>query len=193
MSSATERRPEPTISIVLPTYNRAPFLKQAFTSVRSQTFTDWELIVVDDGSTDGTRQLTARLAEDLPQRCHYVFQENQGAYGARNTGLNLARGKYVAFFDSDDLWLPHHLQNCAEALNANRDVDWVFGACQMVEHRTGHELAPTTFYTNGKPRPFLKLRHTKIGKLHIIQDGNVLRLCADARPLLRPAELGVSP
>ncbi len=138
--------------------------------MQAQTFTDWELIVVDDGSTDGTRELVPRLTADFPQPVRYIYQENQGAYGARNTGLDHATGKYIAFYDSDDLWLPHHLKDCVEALEANPDVDWVYGACRMVDYATGKEISPSTFYVNGKPRPFLKLNTRKAGKLRIIED-----------------------
>ncbi|HEY8503179.1 MAG TPA: glycosyltransferase family A protein, partial [Gemmataceae bacterium] len=101
--------PRPAVSIILPTYNRAKFLPQAFASIRSQQYTDWELIVVDDGSTDDTRAVVQELSKDVPQPVRYVYQDNQGPAGARNKGLDLASGKYVAFFDSDDVWLPHHL------------------------------------------------------------------------------------
>ncbi len=120
----------PTVSIILPTYNRAPFLTEAIRSIREQEFADWELIIVDDGSTDESPQLIERLIADIHQPVHYVRQENKGAYGARNTGLDHATGKYVAFFDSDDQWLPHHLGDCVGALAANPAVDWVYGACR---------------------------------------------------------------
>src|SRR5436305_3864507 len=94
----------PAVSILLPTYNRAKCLPQEFASIRSQPFTDCELIVVDDGSTDNTRELVEELTRGWPQPVRYHRQENQGAYGARNTGLDLATGECVAFFDSDDVW-----------------------------------------------------------------------------------------
>src|SRR5688572_19425954 len=97
----------PTVSILLPTYNRAAFLPQALEAIGAQAFTDWELIVVDDGSTDDTPAVLERLVAGLGRPVHLIRQENQGAYGARNTGLDAARGKYVAFYDSDDTWLPH--------------------------------------------------------------------------------------
>src|SRR5262245_12220586 len=99
--------PSPAVTSILPTYNRARFLPQAFASIRSQTFTDWELIVVDDGSTDNTRELVEELTRGWPQPVRYHRQDNQGAYGARNTGLDLSIGECVAFFDSDDVWLPY--------------------------------------------------------------------------------------
>jgi glycosyltransferase involved in cell wall biosynthesis len=159
----------------LPTYNRAKFLPQAFASIRSQTFTDWELIVVDDGSTDNTRELVQELTRGLPQQVRYHRQENQGPYGARNTGLDLARGDYIAFYDSDDIWLPHHLTDCVAGLEANADVDWVYGACRVVDFATQQTLAPTTFKFKGKPRPFRKLRTRRAGALHIVDDSAALQ------------------
>lgn len=164
----------PAVSIILPTYNRAAFLPQAFASIRAQTFTDWELIVVDDGSTDHTRELVGELARDWPQPVRYVRQENQGAYGARNIGLDLATGDAIAFFDSDDLWLPHHLADCAAALAAHPDVDWVYGSSRMIELETGRVIEPDVFRPGGQPRPFLRLRTVDRGRLRVIQDAAVL-------------------
>lgn len=158
------------VSIILPTYNRAKFLPEAFAAIAGQQWTDWELIVVDDGSSDNTRELVPELTAGWKQPVRYIYQENQGAYGARNTGLDHASGKYIAFYDSDDLWLPHHLKDCVEALNANTDVDWVYGACRMVNFTTGQEITPSTFYINGQPRPFLRLSSQSRGKLHVIVD-----------------------
>ena len=107
-----------TVSVILPTYNRAQFLPAAFASIANQTFTDWELVIVDDGSTDNTPDVVRAFETSKPVRC--VRQDNRGAYAARNRGLDEASGTYVAFFDSDDLWLPHHLQRCVQALGAMR-------------------------------------------------------------------------
>jgi Glycosyl transferase family 2 len=164
----------PKVSIILPTYNRAKFLPQAFASIRSQQFSDWELIVVDDGSTDDTRELVKDLSRGWSHPVRYIYQANQGAYGARNTGLDLAEGEYVAFFDSDDIWLPHHLRDCVAALTVNLDVDWVYGACRIDDFATGRTLSPSTFYQDGKPRPFLKLHSRQVGLLRIIDDACVL-------------------
>jgi glycosyltransferase involved in cell wall biosynthesis len=160
----------PRVCIVLPTYNRAKFVPQAFASIRAQTFADWELVVVDDGSTDNTGELVAAFQKEVGQTVHYVHQPNQGAYAARNTGLDRARGRYVAFFDSDDAWMPHHLADCVTALDANPDVDWVHGAGRIVDHGTGKVLSPNSFYVDGQPRPFFKLRAQARGTLRIIDD-----------------------
>jgi glycosyltransferase involved in cell wall biosynthesis len=160
----------PTVSVILPTYNRARFLSQAFESIRAQTFTDWELIIVDDGSIDDTEDVVRRHTAGWPQPVCYLRQDNQGAYGARNTGLDHARCRYIAFYDSDDLWLPHHLRDCVEALEANPDVDWVYSASQLVDHASGKVLAPSSFHIQGKPKPFLRLRTRPVGGLKVIDD-----------------------
>jgi glycosyltransferase involved in cell wall biosynthesis len=95
----------PAVSIILPTFNRAKFLPEALASITRQVWTDWELIVVDDGGTDKSNDLIACLTHGWKQPVRYIYQENQGPFGARNTGLEYASGDYVAFFDSDDLWL----------------------------------------------------------------------------------------
>ena len=95
----------PLVSIVMPTYNRADTIQRAIASIHAQSWSDWELIVVDDGSTDGTR---SRLA-GLDPRVRLLRHDNQGVTAARNTGLAAAKGELIAFLNSDDEWLPHHL------------------------------------------------------------------------------------
>jgi len=158
------------ISVVLPTYNRAAFLPEAFRSVETQTYDRWELIVVDDGSTDETSEIVDRFSATCSHPVRVICQANAGAYAARNTGLDAAVGDAVAFFDSDDLWLPHHLERCMDALARHLEIDWVFGACRMVEMETHRELEPSTFYVKGRPRAFLSLRTRADGDLRIIDD-----------------------
>jgi glycosyltransferase involved in cell wall biosynthesis len=111
----------PEVSIVLPTFNRVDVIGRAVSSVLKQSFSDWELIVVDDGSTDGTR---ARL-DGLDPRIRYIEQSNQGVYAARNTGLKAAHGRFITFLDSDDEWLPHFLALTTAFLRAHPDRHWV--------------------------------------------------------------------
>lgn len=97
----------PWVSVIIPTYNRRELLREAIRSVLEQSFRDFELIVVDDGSDDGTREMIQR---EFPGLLTYLYQENQGVSRARNRGLKLAQGEFVAFLDSDDLWLPRKLE-----------------------------------------------------------------------------------
>lgn len=161
------------VSIILPTYNRAKFLPEAIGAIRGQQFTDWELIVVDDGSTDETAGLLPRLVEGMSQPYRYIRQENGGAYAARNTGLDHVRGRYVAFYDSDDLWLPHHLRKCVEALERHADVGWVYSASKIVDHASGRILNESCFLEQGKPRAFRKLPCELRGELHVLQQAGL--------------------
>jgi glycosyltransferase involved in cell wall biosynthesis len=104
----------PLVSVIMPTFNRADTIRRAIRSVQAQTFTNWELIVVDDGSTDNT----VALIEGRHPRLKLIRQENQGTAGARNAGLSASAGSYIAFLDSDDEWLPHHLELCVSFLEA---------------------------------------------------------------------------
>lgn len=158
------------VTVILPTYNRSAFLPGAFDSLRSQTYQDWDLVVVDDGSTDDTREVVPCLAVAFGDRVRYVHQENRGAYAARNRGLDEASGRFIAFFDSDDVWLPHHLERCVGALDRHIDVDWVFGSCRQVDFATGKTIDPNVFHVNGAPRPFLSLETRADANLRIITD-----------------------
>jgi glycosyltransferase involved in cell wall biosynthesis len=99
--------PKPKVSVVIPTYNRPSMLKEAVDSVLTQDFEDFELIVVDDGSTDGTAEEIERYGGRVKLIQH---SENRGVSAARNKGLLHARGKYIAFLDSDDLWVKGKLK-----------------------------------------------------------------------------------
>ena len=109
---------EALVSVVIPTYNYAHFLIGAVESALAQTYPDREVIVVDDGSTDDTRD---RLAP-FEGRIRYIYQENQGLSAARNTGIRAARGALVAFLDSDDLWHPEKLAVQARYLDEHPEV-----------------------------------------------------------------------
>ena len=93
-----------TVSVIIPVYNVKPYLERCVHSVQNQTYKDLEIILVDDGSTDGSGDLCDQIAADEP-RIRVVHQQNQGLSGARNTGIRTAKGEYVVFLDSDDEWL----------------------------------------------------------------------------------------
>ena len=102
----------PRVSVVIPTYNSARYLGAAIDSVFAQTFHDFEVVVVDDGSTDDTESMMSRRFQSVP----YVRQPNLGVAKARNTGIEQTSGRYVAFLDADDTWLPAKLERQMTAL-----------------------------------------------------------------------------
>ncbi|MEE9320484.1 MAG: glycosyltransferase family 2 protein [Granulosicoccus sp.] len=109
----------PRFSIVIPTYNRAASITNTLTSCFEQTFTDFEIIVVDDGSTDNTAEVLANI-DDV--RLVAVNQANAGPAAARNTGMDIAKGEYIAFLDSDDLWYPAFLDTMQKKLETAESV-----------------------------------------------------------------------
>jgi glycosyltransferase involved in cell wall biosynthesis len=118
----------PKVTAAITTYNRADYLAAAVESTLAQTYADYEVLVVDDGSTDGTE----RVLQQYDGRIRYHRQENAGRGAARNTALELAAGEYVAFLDSDDLWLPDKLAREVEALNASPSAGLVHGHVEMI-------------------------------------------------------------
>ena len=108
----------PLISVIIPTYNRGWILKEAIDSVFRQAFPDFELIVVDDGSTDNTKDILNAYDDKL----NVIRQTNKGVSAARNRGIASASGRYVAFLDSDDLWLPEKLDRQIAFFNSNPDA-----------------------------------------------------------------------
>jgi glycosyltransferase involved in cell wall biosynthesis len=111
---------EPLVSVVIPTYNHARFLTEALAAVKAQTLTDWEAIVVDNHSQDGTATVIESMCDP---RISHVLIHNQGVISAsRNLGMSLAKGRYIAFLDSDDVWCPEKLEYCVARLEAGFDV-----------------------------------------------------------------------
>ena len=164
------------VSIILPTFNRAHFLAQAINSICAQEYKYWELIVVDDGSTDNTASELEMLTRNITQEVIYIKQKNSGPAQARNRGIEEAKGDYLAFFDSDDLWLPHHLKICIEALRLNKDVGWIYGACKRVDVTSNTVLCESTFHVDGNNSHFFLLSSKVKGGLNIFTD-NRLAMC----------------
>lgn len=108
----------PTFSVIMPAYNAAATIDDAIASVQAQTRADWELIVIDDASQDATHACVAARADADPRLRLLTREHNGGAGRARNAGIKAARGRYIAFLDSDDQWYPHKLAVQAQALAA---------------------------------------------------------------------------
>lgn len=120
----------PIVSAIIPTYNRRELVQHALHSVLAQTFPVDEIIVVDDGSTDGT---DAALRDAFGDRLIYVHQANAGVSAARNRGMALARGRYIALLDSDDEWLPEKTARQVEWLDAHADFGMVLCDVERID------------------------------------------------------------
>jgi len=110
------------ISVIIPAYNSDKYISEAIRSVLRQTCTDYEIIVIDDGSTDRTREI---IENEFPQ-VRYFYIPNQGVSKARNCGIQRARGEFIAFLDADDLWLPEKLEKQLEVFKADQKLMLVF-------------------------------------------------------------------
>lgn len=129
----------PLVSVILPAYNAQAYIAQAVTSVLAQDYANLELLVIDDGSTDGTAEHPALQDERIRVLC----QANAGPAAARNLGLAQARGDLIAFIDADDLWLPGKLTAQVDYLQAHPDISIVFGGFQRWEPTAnGHFMIP---------------------------------------------------
>ncbi|HMM46979.1 MAG TPA: glycosyltransferase family 2 protein [Thiobacillaceae bacterium] len=148
----------PSVSVIMPCYNAAAHLHTSVASVQAQTFTDWELVIVDDGSTDDSWQHLQDLAA-ADARIRIFRQANAGAAAARNHALRQARGDYTAFLDADDTWHPDFLQAMTAALDANPDAGIAYCGWQNIG------LGP------GRDDPFIPPEYENDGKLDALLGG----------------------
>lgn len=115
---------KPEISIIIPVYNGEKYLKDTIVSVLNQTYRNYELIIVDDGSTDNTKNIIDSFNDP---RIQYHYQKNSGISASRNVGIDLAQGEFIAFLDADDIWLPFKLELQADVIRKEPDIGLVFG------------------------------------------------------------------
>lgn len=121
----------PEISIVMPAYNAAKYITESITSVLSQSFTGWELIVVNDGSTDKTAEIVTGFCRDA--RIKLINQPNKGVSAARNAGISAAQGKFITFLDADDAYLPENLQVKYESICAEPGIEYAYSDIMLCD------------------------------------------------------------
>ena len=132
---ASEQPGAPIVSVIMPVCNRSRLLREAIHSVRGQVFPMWELIVVDDGSTDSIDSVIEEFADD--PRIHWLRQPRRGASAARNAGLRRASGELIAYLDSDNVWYPRFLSEMVAALDAAPEIDLAYGVLATSAHGLG--------------------------------------------------------
>jgi len=130
---------EPLVSIVVPAYNSGRYLTETIDSVINQTYKNWELLIVDDGSSDDTLSIAAKFASRDPRVKVFPSESNWGGPAKpRNFGIRQAKGDYIAFLDSDDLWLPGKLQKQIDFLEKNKDIFWLYS--KFIIKKNGRHL-----------------------------------------------------
>ena len=129
----------PLFSVVIPAYNSGKFIRMTIGSILLQTVQDFEIVVVNDGSTDNTREI---LDSERDSRLRVIERENGGECVARNQGMREARGKYIAFLDSDDAWLPNHLEQALSFLESHLDIAWFSSTLKKVGDICQGDLTP---------------------------------------------------
>lgn len=156
-ATSTDSLAIPTVSIVMPAFNASGSIGESIASIQSQSFTDWELVVVDDRSLDDTREVVVRLAESDP-RIHLLQCKGNGVSDARNTGLDAARGDFITFLDADDFMYPDALERRVEALKENPDwnlvhcvTEWVDVNSKKLGWQLGRPKEISFRYMSGNP------------------------------------------
>jgi glycosyltransferase involved in cell wall biosynthesis len=166
-----------TVSVIVPTYNRATQLQRAISSVLCQTYRQYEIIVVDDGSTDNTKEIVASLG--ATEQIRYFYQANRGRSAARNTGIRMAQGDFIAFLDSDDLFLPDKLQKQTEWMLRNSQFGFSYSRALWFDEITQILLAEAPVFNSkleGRIYPaLLSLTGTAITTPTVMTHASILR------------------
>jgi glycosyltransferase involved in cell wall biosynthesis len=157
----------PKVSVIIPAYNAMTYLPETLKSVFKQTFNDFEVIVVNDGSSDNIEQWASEIKDP---RFKLVSQKNQGLSGARNTGINHSQGEYIAFLDADDLWEPTKLEKQVRSLEANSKAGLIYTWVAYVDERG--EPTGRIVKNNAEGDVWQKLT-----ECNIIECGSVAMIC----------------
>jgi glycosyltransferase involved in cell wall biosynthesis len=155
----------PRVSVIVPAYNAAGYLPHAIDSVLAQTYQDWEIVIVDDGSTDHTRAVVDSCRPRLQDKLQYIHQPNRGLPAARNAGIRAARGEFIALLDADDVWLPQRLERSVPIMDADRGAGLVHARVVRIDARgsiTG-QLKVEPKYLSGRIA-----RHIYTRRAHIV-------------------------
>lgn len=177
------------ISVIVPVFNGEAFLAEALDSIFAQAGVEIEALLIDDGSTDGT----AGIARNYEYTLRYKYQENSGPSAARNAGLAMAQGEYIAFLDADDLWPVNKLELALNAFNEAPDVDVVIGRSRFLRHSNDasrgevfEEILAPRYYLQLGSALFRRCVFDRVGLFN-----TALRFSEDIDWFIRASELGV--
>ena len=162
---------KPKVSVIIPTYNREKLLKCTIDSILSQTYDNYELIVVDDGSTDNTKSLVKSLSGLNPNKIRYLYQKNGGCYSARNKGLMEARGEFISILDSDDLWVPFFLDIMVAEFEKKPNAGMVY--CNMATYNPNKKVFSVVNKNRNKSGDLV--RDMALKNIHICHGRTLIR------------------
>ena len=155
----------PRVSVIVPAYNAAVYLPYAIDGVLAQSYPDWEIVIVDDGSTDDTRAVVDSYRPKLSDKLQFIYQSNRGLAAARNIGIRAARGEFIALLDADDVWLPYRLERGVSVMDADPGAGLVHARVVRIDARgtiTG-QLKVDPKYMSGRIA-----RHVYTRRAHIV-------------------------
>ena len=160
----------PKASVIIPVYNSSKYLSETIDSVLSQTYQDFEIVTVDDGSTDSSKEIIEKFIEKNPDKIKYIYQSNKGIAGARNTGIRNAKGEFIALLDADDKWHPQRLEDEVKVIESSKDIGLVHADMQNISD-TGQMLSipkREKKYLSGNIFEPLFLREAEIDALTVL-------------------------
>jgi glycosyltransferase involved in cell wall biosynthesis len=154
----------PTVDVIIPAYNAAHYLPAAIESVVSQTFDDWQILLVDDGSTDNTAEAVAPFLDRLGSKIRYIMQENRGLPAARNTAIRASTAEFLALLDADDMWLPCRLAESVKILRERPRAGLAYGLITGIdkENRPGITWRGNLSDADGPIAPQLYMRKVEL-------------------------------
>lgn len=158
------------VSIILPTYNREKFLPIAFQNISEQTYKNFELIVVDDGSTDDTSKVLQKLIAKYRLKVKVIEKPNGGPADARKVGITAATGEFFAFYDSDDTWESIHIEKAIEVLFEHEDIDWIYFDRRDVYFESNIVATESNFYRNNVPQDIFKCIREIRGTVNVLDN-----------------------
>lgn len=131
---STKKINKPLVSIIVPSFNSEKFISETILSIQNQTYTNWEIILVDDCSTDGTIAIIEKFSKDDPRIQWFQLPQNSGTGIARTRAITEAKGRYIAFLDADDLWKPEKLQKQIDFL-VSKNIPFTFSAYDCIDEQ----------------------------------------------------------
>jgi glycosyltransferase involved in cell wall biosynthesis len=153
-----------TVDVIIPAFNAARYLPAAIESVISQTFDDWRILLVDDGSTDNTSEVVVSFLDRMGTKIRYIKQDNGGVSAARNTAIQASTAEFLALLDADDVWLPRRLAESVKVLMERPEAGLAYGLIQGIdpEGRLGSTWAGNPAHAEGHIAPYIYMRTVEL-------------------------------